>query len=89
MAEDGADVFTLVRVEAGAPADAGLGRSLARIPGVVEVHSVAGASDFVVRWRIRNFEEVVGRLHRIRSIRGVATTQTLLSVSRYREGEAP
>ena len=84
---DGTDfaAFVLVNLVSGSVNQRGVGESLAKLTGVVEVHDVTGRPDFVVKIRSAGLRETGDCIDRIRSIPGVATTETFPSVICYKD----
>ena len=61
-----------------------IAESLAEIPGVSEVYSVAGAFDLVVVIRVQGNEELADLVTvRIRGVPGIKTSQTLIAFRAY------
>jgi DNA-binding Lrp family transcriptional regulator len=77
--------FTLVNLVPGAVDQKGVGRSIAGLPGVVEVHDITGRPDFIVKLRAGNIQEIGDRVNRVRRTRGVGSTETLTCVQTYKE----
>jgi Lrp/AsnC family transcriptional regulator, leucine-responsive regulatory protein len=63
-----------------------IGRQLAGIPGVQEVHYITGEDSFLVKFRVADNREL-GRFIRdeIGSIKGIQTTRTSVVLSTYKE----
>lgn len=68
---------------------ASLGSELARLDGVVEVHSVAGSNvALVAKLAVRSHEEVATAVtERIAQLDGITDTQTLISFRCYSDQE--
>jgi len=61
-----------------------IAETLAEIPGVSEVYSVAGAFDLVVVIRVLGNEELADLVTvRIRGVPGIKTSQTLIAFRAY------
>ncbi len=77
--------FILVAPAEGAD-EASLGRSLAAIPDVQEVHFVAGEDNFLLKLRARDPEALEHiRREKISALPGVSRTRTLIALSTYKE----
>ena len=63
-----------------------IGRQLADIPGVQEVHYVTGEDSFLIKIRVADNRDL-GRFIRdeISSIKGILTTRTSIALSTYKE----
>ena len=60
-------------------------REIVKIPGVVEAYVITGSKDIIVRGFARNIEELSDIvLKKLRGIRGVADTETMVVLSRVR-----
>jgi DNA-binding Lrp family transcriptional regulator len=77
--------FTLVNLVPGAVDQRVVGRSISRLPGVVEVHDITGRPDFIVKLRAASIQELGDRVNRVRRSRGVGNTETLTCVQTYKE----
>jgi DNA-binding Lrp family transcriptional regulator len=61
---------------------------LAEVPGVAEVFSVAGQYDLVALVKVRENEELAEVItHRMRKLRGILETQTLIAFRVYSKAE--
>jgi len=81
----GITAFTLVNLISGSVDQRVVGKAIARVPGVVEVHDITGRPDFIVKLRIASISELGDRANRIRRTPGVGNTETLTCVQTYKE----
>jgi DNA-binding Lrp family transcriptional regulator len=77
--------FTLVHLISGSVDQRVVGKALARVPGVVEVHDITGRPDFIVKLRAASIQELGDRANRVRRTSGVGNTETLTCVQTYKE----
>jgi DNA-binding Lrp family transcriptional regulator len=72
-------LFLLVEVEVGKLED--VLRRMKAIPGVIEVHSVTGPFDLIVKVQAPHINEALDTVvHKIRRIPGLKSTETLVTV---------
>ncbi|HLS79957.1 MAG TPA: Lrp/AsnC ligand binding domain-containing protein [Steroidobacter sp.] len=65
-----------------------LAEQLAELPGVAEVFSVAGQYDLVALVRVRENDELADVItHRMRKLKGILETQTLIAFRVYTKAE--
>jgi DNA-binding Lrp family transcriptional regulator len=73
-------VHAFVLIDAQPARVADLAAELAELPGVAEVHSVAGQADLVVVVRVRQHEELAEVVtQRIAALPGILDTRTLIA----------
>jgi len=62
------------------------GRAMARIPGVVEVHTITGEYDFLVKGRGRSMDEIGNLIvEKLRLLKGVGETVTSVAFWTFKE----
>ncbi|MCI4338785.1 MAG: Lrp/AsnC ligand binding domain-containing protein [Thermoplasmata archaeon] len=72
-------LFLLVEVEVGKLED--VLRRMQAIPGVIEVHTVTGPFDLIVKVQAPHINEALDTVvHKIRRIPGLKSTETLVTV---------
>ena len=65
-----------------------LAEQLAELPGVAEVFSVAGQFDLVALVRVRENDELADVIsHRMRKLKGILDTETLIAFRVYTKAE--
>jgi len=65
-----------------------LAEQLVELPGVAEVFSVAGSYDLVALVRVRENDELADVIsHRMRKLKGILETQTLIAFRVYNKAE--
>ncbi len=79
--------FILLRLENDTMA-ANIAPELAKFPEIEECHSVAGEMDSIVKVRTSTPEALEDLLGRIKKIRGVVRTNTLVTLTSHFEGRA-
>jgi Lrp/AsnC family transcriptional regulator, leucine-responsive regulatory protein len=77
--------FSLVKVGSASKDFGRVGRMLARLPEIVEVHSVVGRLDYIVKLQLTNLKEFSEILVRMRTIPGVSGTETFLLIDSLKE----
>lgn len=82
----GVSAVVLIKAETGLINE--LAEQLAELPGVTEVLSVAGQFDLVALVKVRENEELADVItHRMRKLRGILETQTLIAFRVYSKAE--
>ena len=76
--------FTFVRADEGV-GSTDIGKGLARVPGVLEVHYTAGQDSYLVKVRARDTEHLQNILQQFGAIPGVRDTRTTVVLTTLKE----